>query len=821
MQSKKNLYVATIFGSLATLAGATPAFAQSAASEDRAGVDEIFVTARRTEENLQTTPVAVTAVTAAELERGQIDSLQELMYAAPNLAVTSGGPGDAALLQAGIRGQVQLDGTGAIDQPIGLYVDGIYIGRASGALLDLVDARQVEVLRGPQGTLFGRNTTGGAISITTQAPTGDFGGMLRASGGNFGTQDFTAVVNVPIFGDQLAGRVIYRHSEHEGYGRNNFLNADIGADDLDFYRFVLRAAPTGASWDLTLTGDRTERQGDGQMHVLTAFLGTPVITSLLGFAGLGGATLDDGGLSGRGLTTRFGPGNAPLNTNPCALPNCTLPAPAVTLADFLHGTGDWHSNNANNQPFDELTTEGLSATYNLDLGVLNFKSITGYRTLDARGLNDTDGTPWTILNTLYDNRQNQFSQELQLFGDAGAIDWIVGAFYFEEQGHETTTSENWSRITGNTNALPVAPTFRPTFNDAHLANQSSAIYGQLNIEMTERLRGTIGLRQTWDSREVVLHNLSLATAPPLGANCVVLDRDPVGAADAGVCNQTLNVDFDYLSYLVGLDYQATDNVFFYVKHSRAFRSGGFNTRNGTPLASIPYQPEEVQDIEGGVKADWFDNRLRTNLALFYAEYTNMQRPGVAVASVLSPAQYLINAGESHVSGLELELVAAPTETLELTASVGLTNPGYDQFSDTRLGDRSSEDFPQTPELTFSVGATQHIPVSFGQFVLHVDYAYVGDQNFTPSLAGENAINPGFPVSLANAGVVEAYGLFNGQISLELDNPGIEISLWGRNLADEEYYVRKYADLLNLFGFSSGNVGDPLTYGVTVTYRFGE
>jgi len=225
-----------------------------------------------------------------------------------------------------------------------------------------------------------------------------------------------------------------------------------------------------------------------------------------------------------------------------------------------------------------------------------------------------------------------------------------------------------------------------------------------------------------------------------------------------------------------------------------------------------------------VKADWLDRRLRTNLAVFYAEYTDIQRPGNTVggaAGLLQPAQYVINAGDAHVSGLELEVIAAPYSGLEITASLGLTDAKYDTFSDARLGDRSGEEFPQTPDTTWALVATQRLPMSFGDFVLHADYAFVGDQNFTPSLAGENAINPSFPASLGDAGKVEGYGILNAQIALEVNSPNLEIALWGRNLTDEEYYVRKYSDLLNLFGFASANVGDPLTYGVSLTYHFGQ
>ena len=207
--------------------------------EDTTQVEEVIVTARRVQEDLQTTPVAVTAITGQALERQQITNVETLQYSVPNLTVTPllGGTGSAIT----IRGQVGAENVSSVDQAVGVYVDGVYIARSSGGLLDLVDVERVEVLRGPQGTLFGRNTTGGAINIVSPDPAAEFSGRLTGRVGNYGLREVQGAVNIPFVGDQFGARVSFRHNEHDGYGESLTTGQDLADADSDFLRFVIRA----------------------------------------------------------------------------------------------------------------------------------------------------------------------------------------------------------------------------------------------------------------------------------------------------------------------------------------------------------------------------------------------------------------------------------------------------------------------------------------------------------------------------------------------------------------------------------------------------
>lgn len=377
-------------GLFALLPGGT-ALAQEVeqAKADEGGFGMIIVTARRTEEDLQTTPVAVTALNVAMLETRQITDVSSLQYNAPNVVV------QPLLANTGvgisIRGQAGIENTSASDPAVGIYVDGVYTARSSMGFLDLVDVQRVEVLRGPQGTLFGRNTTGGALNITTPRPTGDFSGRLTGRYGNYNAWDVSGHANVPLQGDSLALRVSFKHGEHDGYGQSVVTRRELADQNSDYVRGVLLVAPEEANWSLLLSGDYFNRKTLGPIQAIT----------------------------------EIRPGSP---------------------ADVAFGFGNFISDNfydsfTASPTSDDTTAKGVSLTGEIELGDITLKSISSYRMTENFIVGDLDGSPLPLIEFTQNNKQNhQITHELQAFGSTGPVKWIAGGFFITEKNEDLTIS---------------------------------------------------------------------------------------------------------------------------------------------------------------------------------------------------------------------------------------------------------------------------------------------------------------------------------------------------------------------------------------------
>lgn len=681
----------------------------SAAPQD--GVEDIVVTARRTSEKLQTTPLAVTALTSDALARRQIVDVTAIQQAAPSLSMAQSHSGVAITL----RGQVQSNSDGSVDQSVGLYVDGVYIARQIAAGFDLIDINQVEVLRGPQGTLFGRNTTGGAVSISTNKPTDRLEGLVKAGIGNYDSRELMGLINVPIAGGAAAARIVYRHAQNEGFGRNINLGRRVGNDNTDYVRGALRVSPTGG-WSLTVVGDYFVRDNNGPLEHLLAY-------------------------------------------NPALLGN----QDAVVGSPFYTTSSDLRS-------YARLKSWGTSATLEVPLGAATFKAITGYRGYTLDTLDDFDTTPIPFFTNNTIGKIKQFSQEAQIFGKTGGLGWIAGLFYFHEYG-----SERFNVFGGAVDY------------NGRIDHKSFAPFAQLNYDVTPDLRVTTGLRYTKDRRAVTTHNLA-------GGLCAT---NPTLVSDASTCEAHRRKSNDYFSYTLSADYRLSPWLFGYARTSMAHKSGGFNK---TTANLESFDPEKMTDYEIGLKADLLGRKLRINAAAFIAYYRNMQRPITSDAAG-TPVALTQSIGKSRIPGAELEIVAVPVTGLELSGTIGVIDPEYVDFSDA-TGDRTNEPFTQVSNLTWSIAGTYSIAASYGKYSVHADYGYQSRKYFFPN---ERSREPG-------------YGLLNATIGLTLDDPGIELSLWGRNLTGKKYnsYI---LDFYAAAGVTTGFPGQARAYGGSATYRF--
>lgn len=817
----RSVLLATTVLSLGLLAG-SPAFAQAAAEgADQGGIREIVVMARKVAEDLQTTPVAVTALDAVALQERQITSVAQIVQAAPSLSIQVGGTGNSGLVFVAIRGNAQSSPNSASDAAVGIYVDGVYYGRPMIGNLGLLDLATVEVLRGTQGTLFGRNTTGGALNMTTTLPGGEFAGFVRATLGNREFRSVESAVTLPINGEELSLRVAGRYSERGALGHNLVRSVDPEAIKHDINaRATLHFAPADSPLAITLRGDIIRTKDSYNNVALTAVNPTGASAGLYASQNI----------------------RQYLQTNDNRFYR-TYTNPQTGSANV-------------DDPWNHNRAEGLSATITYDLGGAEIKSITAWRRSNTGDQADIDGTPANIISYASDYVQRQFSKELQISGSTGRLDWILGGIYFRERGTEQSESYPFQKT--DLRFLALNPAFGPNYANGQIAPSarsfanfkasSRALFAQVNYDLSDALRATAGFRYTWDSRGIVRRGINNVTSGPeyvivpvasLGFPLRVVQPGTCAVgANAGLvvgaaCAQPLSAKFKYPAWVLGLDYQMGDGKFIYVKTGGAAMAGGFNTRP-TPAGFASFDPEKVKDAEIGFKGDFLDRRLRVNIAAFHV-WRNEAQNIVNAFIGTSLTQFVQNAGKVRSKGIELETTAQPWEGMEINFSASRLWSKYKSGSFTGISgvtglviDRSDEIVPQAPKWIANLAATQRIPFSGGEFVANMNYAYQGRRSMcadTPDLTYGTGANPADTAAKRAADFavyneqcsLKGYGLLNGRVGVELDN-GIELSIWGRNLLETHYYVSQFNGYLSLSQAVKFH-GAPRTVGATVGYKF--
>lgn len=804
--------------SFAVMAAASPAFAQAAEEADQGGIGEIIVTARKTAESLQTTPVAVSALSGEALADQQIVGIQQIQSTTPNLTFSSAvaQPGSSTVF---IRGQGSADGLIAIDQAVGVYVDGVYAARSTGGATDLVDVQRVEVLRGPQGTLFGRNTTGGAINIIANKPTDKLEGSARVDYGNYNTWLAQGVLNLPITSG-VAIRGAYQHRAHDGYGRTATLNKPLGDLKSDYARISLGFTPEGSKFSALISGDMSKFSNSGELIGLKSYSAPNAYapTELLAAA------------CGTQALPPFPPGNATAGflggLKAGAIPLCpalaTKPGPVANYVYGQNGNTDLYRTFGNTPAYGESDTYGASGVLEYEFSdAASLKSTTAWRGVKLESRTDNDGTPYTFTGGLPGtpgNRidQDQFSQELQLSGKMDQLQYILGGFYFVENGTDRSDSGS---------LFPLSPSVASV--DGTVRNRSMAGFGQLIYNVTETVRLTGGLRYTKDKRNMVLRNkdtnvLSGVVTSSLGT---VADGLLDGAASDPL-RASFERNFSYWSYLASADWQATDDVFLYVKTSRSQRAGGLNTRavsGGVP--PVGFTPETVTDYEAGAKIDLLDRRVRLNLAAFNSNVDDVQRNVIgAVGTRLVSG--VSNAAKARIRGFEAELTVVPTDGLTLGANLGVTDAKYKSFTNLDGADWSGSAFPYTPKNTLGIFGDYARDIGPGTVKLHADYSW-RSKVFASSIAASAASRVGktateiaaISAGLQNTALIPSYSLLNARIAFQLNDPNLEIALYARNITKEKYFTRLLATENTPLAFTSYMPGDPQTYGISATFRF--
>lgn len=783
--------------SLIAFVGATlaPAFAQDTApaqpagtsgASNAGGLEDIVVTARKVAENLQDVPVAVTAFSGEQLERQNARSVIDIAKQTPGLTIRESTNSENAATFS-IRGQVQTDILATTDPSVGVYVDGFYWARAYGINADLLDIQSAQTLKGPQGTLFGRNTTGGAVLLQTNDPDASrFSGLVSATYGRFNQRVGTAVVNVPLIEDRLALRGAFRIEKRDGYQTNIVNGEKLAERDNWTGRIKLLAKPT-ETLSILLSGEIYDTNVNQRGYQLTQ-ISPGLAAAEIGFEN-----------------------GAPPPTSAAGFPAAVGNAIGVGLPianDLITYLRDHPNQVALNDPArSRAKTHTYTGTATLDTSFGAVKFIGGYRRVNGGSSLDLDGTPYAVLISTGQQRLSQYSGELQVTGKTvdDAIDFAAGAFYFHESGTDGTVSL----------ALPsIAGTNRNVFN-GQIANDSQGVYGQATWHLTDQLAFTGGLRYSVEDKELIIRN---RTVSPTG---VLLTCTVAGALPSDLCAVRRKDAFDGWSYTAGLDYKINPDVLVYAKTAKGFRSGGQNLRATATTNFIPFGPEEATSYELGLKSELFDRHVRFNVAGYYTEVKGIQRS--ILTPTTPPATLIQNAGKARILGVEGELTVIPFTGLELAATGAVTKPKYLDYSETlangTIKDRRTDRFETIPEYTASFAATYTTDVGVGKLMLRGDYTftdkfYTGPYN-EPSDPNNAAVIAGTTAPAAH--------LINARASLTVLDDALEVAIWGRNLTDNRDID---AGLLlppgaSGLGYSVGVRREPRTFGITGTYRFGQ
>lgn len=765
-------------------------------------MEEVVVTARRRAETEQSVPIPTTALSGDSLANRSIRDIREIARVTPNLSF-SGGAGNKGSAQVFLRGIGQTNWSPTQDPKVGIYLDGVYLGRPQGAVFDLVDVDRIEVLRGPQGTLFGRNTTAGLIHVITKKPQHELSADLRAGVGNDGQLDVSGVFNLPIT-DELAMRFSLQHRESDGYVKNLSTGRDWNDENSDMLRASLDWNP-GANFNLLMSFDYQRTRE----------------------------------LAALGKCEWTGPDNGALTGATGGLPFIAYVFGIYDqVKDTCNATEAWRS--TENDPRDESNIDayGVNLTMNWEMGVGTLTSISSYRQVtDFNGSwglgTDAIGTPsyFEVLGET-DSHDRQWSQEIRLAGDNGStLNWIVGVFGFEEKaqnplavpafrGVQAPSCADWPVFCAPAGATTLGAIALQTQlfgsrNQNYEGNNSSAaVFGELNYRFAEGWEVTAGVRYTRDNRKV--WRTQQLTSGALDPAWVC----PDGSAPVDGIRCDRETSYSKVTPRVIVAFNVDDEKLLYAGWSRGYSSGGFN--QSAPLR--PFEPEVSDNLEAGLKSMWLEQRLRLNLTAFRNDYKNQQ---VTVTRIINgrPTGDLLNAQKALLYGVEGELRLVLSANWWIDGSFGWIDGKYDKFDVTDVStgpppdfatvsvqrDLSSTNVIRDAPYTYSLSTTySHHIAALGEIRGQLGWSYRGRTYFT--------------LESRSTSRQDAYGLMDANLTWNLPNGKTTVSLWGTNLLNEQYFTNAYdfsgEDSTALFWVTKYYAA-PRRVGLEIKYNFSE
>jgi iron complex outermembrane receptor protein len=811
------------------IAGLTGISAPVWSQAEGMSLEEVVVTAQRREQSLQDTPISITAFTTDKLTELGIRDLTQMADFAPNVSIQTQ-PASNAHMGVRVRGVGSGEVSLLSDPKVGIYIDGVFLSRTTGAVFDIADLERIEVLRGPQGTLFGRNATGGAINVTTQKPTGELAVKIEGSVGNYGYSRIGGTVDLPSVANVAAKLTAFK-VEKDGWADNNYKGEPTGPLDKKYfgdkpgeeenkaYRLALRWTPM-ESLTVDYAYDKTDNEGVSAPFQVTkvkdslynGFTETPTPFTFLGgelFQGMADLVgdpdkrrdefdLDSQGrefleVEGHNLTLAWELDNLTLKyilgdreTKTESWGGADFDSGAFTARDLF--LGDF-AGNSGPVPKSIFTAHNAGST--VEMTSHEFQIIGNFfndRLIYTGGL-------YLYEDEVFQPNPQTYSLPIEFI----LADPAAAALRAQYDAFGYCAPETGSVCTG-TQVIPFDPedVGDPQMVDFEYGQKtdSMAVYGQASFDVTDALEMTLGLRYTEDEKEAFLYNQNI----------------PESSQDAPI---RADDEWDNLSYLANLSYRINDDVNVYLRYATGYNSGGFPARASNAASFVDaFEEEEAETWELGLKSEWLERTLRLNVAIFTNDFTDMQIDQFE-AGTGGASSRVVNAGSSTLQGVEVDMVWLPLQGLTIDANYGYLDASFDEYmarnpATDQLEDISSvTTMPQAPENSASLGVQYDFePFSFGALSMRADVAYTDEFVFHPF---QNQYNSADERTLVNGRISLS------EIPLGSDAGNLRLSLWGKNLTDEEYV--DWGIDFSSFGFAGVVFGEPRTYGLDVVYSY--
>ena len=743
------------------------------AQTDSLALEEVTVTVRKKEESLQDVAIAVTAI-SAQLQNASVKNIQDLNNYLPNVNIDFS-PASAGGAAISIRGISHQDPDKSMEAPVGVILDGVFLGTTAGQLMDSFDLERVEVLRGPQGTLFGKNTTGGALNVIRSKPTKELGAKVHLGTGDYGLMEAKAIVNMPL-SEKGGLKLSYNQVQTDGYWENTTTGRDAGGVDSQQFGAALAFDVTD-KFDILLSYDHID--DDSEHGAFANFNDTSSLTCL---ASVGGLSI---------------PGVIDIPADP------TNPAFGSGCMDFDAGSDEDHvSTNGHN---DSSTQNDLvSLTMNLELGDWVLTSVTGQQDRDELYNHEFDASSVRMLNVEGGHEYTQFSQELRISGNVNeAVSLTAGLYYFESEARQYQDSFDMWYYLGFGPSFPIPgglPLGDVSANlDGTVTNEATAAFASLDWKISDAWSLNLGGRYTYEEKTF--------EGASGGWDSQILGEGFIPAGPT----RNLKDDWQEFSPRIALQYYVSDDMMTFASYSNGFKSGGFFARTQNVAAINSFDPEYVDTFEVGMKSEWMDNRVRFNATAFMTDYTDKQEEVLVPEGNGQVNTIVTNAGEVEISGVELELQAVVTGGLSVYMMAGFLDAKYVEF----FADVDGEAYPgegyiptdntdlilrNTPETTIGLGLDYVRDMGFAEF--STNYSYRWSDEYESEFFNDPR------------GHVDAMGLHSGSLNLTFDDK-YRVSLYGRNLTNE-----RYARLVKIGGLSQmGQYNAPRTVGVQFTADF--
>jgi iron complex outermembrane receptor protein len=786
--SARRMRTALLAATIGAGLSVSPAYAQApeAAADNAAAVPgDIIVTAQFKAERLQNAPLSISGFSGENLSARNLTNVSDLGASVPNTVITPLGAGYGSSLSAFIRGVGLNDNSLSFEPGVPIYIDDVYNGRPQAAILDLLDLETVEVYRGPQGTLFGKNAIGGAVKMVSKKPTGDGHGFLELTTGRFGRIEGRGAFDIAVVPDRLMIRAAFSAKHKQGYGKI-----------LDYTCATGETIPGGTGTATqppiaipSQTGIHDGRdcvvghQGgidDKAARIAVRFVATPDLEFNL----VGDYTRqDDQGQVSKYLLLDDTNGLVALWNATVGVPVYGVPLDSRFLTTGKYTNYETFSDGltGRNYPNDNNVTHwGIANTINWQLGdTANFKSITAYRHFRNTFGRNSDGSPLPFNRTYDDTRHSQFSQEFNLAGTVldGKIDWATGLYYYE------ATDSN----RGFTVLLPASiPISTDNLDILKTKDYAAFVHGIYHF--TDKLSFTAGVRYTKDKKTAQINRTTFEGVTTIPGTEVKLS------------SERWSPKFE-------LSYQATPDMLAYAQYSTGFRGGGFGPRPSNAFQVSSFQPEDLKSYEGGIKSQLLDRRVTLNLAGFYSTYTNQQAGFNTTDPSGAPWFRTVNTGRSRIYGFEAELQARPVQGLQISGSFGYlnyfrTDPGVSGLCQ-RLPDGTPCYPSNTPKFNGSFGVQYDIETAnIGTFTPRADVRYQSKVFFT---------------NLAEIGQ-SGYALVSARLSWASPDREWGAALFVTNLTNKYYNYGKLS-LESVLGFDQANPAPPREWGLSIRRNF--